>query len=256
MAKPKVGAQLYSVRQYIQDIEGVAETFRKIAEIGYTTCQVSGIGDVDYKEVAKISQDTGVTICCTHRKWDEFRNNLDHLIEVHKAWNCNHPAIGSLPGEYMTPDGVKAFRDELAPIAERLAEEGMDFSFHNHNRELVHYDGKPWLAHLYDGIDGTLLKAELDVYWVAAGGGDPAQWIRKCGGREPLVHFKDAIITEDREWRFAPVGEGNLNWQAILAACEDGGVEYALIEQDNCYGEDPFDCLARSYANCRKMGLA
>ena len=58
----------------------------------------------------------------------------------------------------------------------------------------------------------------------------------------------------DSERRFAEIGEGNLNWPAILAAAESAGVAYMLVEQDNCYGKNPFDCLAKSYQNLKQMG--
>jgi sugar phosphate isomerase/epimerase len=58
-----------------------------------------------------------------------------------------------------------------------------------------------------------------------------------------------------REQRFAPIGEGNLNWPAILEACEEGGVEWYLVEQDLCYDTDPFEAMAISYRNMRSWGL-
>jgi sugar phosphate isomerase/epimerase len=63
-------------------------------------------------------------------------------------------------------------------------------------------------------------------------------------------------LAEDgkREQRFAEIGEGNLNWPAILEAAETGCVEYLLVEQDNCYGRDPFESLAISYNNLKAMG--
>jgi sugar phosphate isomerase/epimerase len=59
-----------------------------------------------------------------------------------------------------------------------------------------------------------------------------------------------------REQRFAPVGEGNLNWPAILNAAEAGGVEYYLVEQDVTYDLDPFEALAVSFRNLEAMGLS
>lgn len=53
----------------------------------------------------------------------------------------------------------------------------------------------------------------------------------------------------------AVVGEGNINFDAVISAAEDAGTRYLLVEQDNCNGEDPFDCLKRSYENLRAMGL-
>ena len=46
-----------------------------------------------------------------------------------------------------------------------------------------------------------------------------------------------------------------MNFDGILAACEEAGVEYLLVEQDHCYGENPFDCLKRSYQNLSARGL-
>ncbi len=255
--KNVVGAQLYTVREFTQTLEGVAETLKKVADIGYTAIQISGFGrDLDVRDIARLVEDNGLTVASTHRGWGDFLNNLDREIEIHKLWKCEHPAIGGLPGEYAGVDGLKRFLDELAPIAEKLAQEGMDFSYHNHNHELMKYDGKTWLAMLYDQASPQMLKAEIDVYWIQAGGGDPAWWVSRCAGREPLLHLKDFAMGPNREQRFAEIGEGNLNWPAILQAAQEGGVQWYLVEQDRCYERDPFESLAISYRNLVNMGLS
>jgi sugar phosphate isomerase/epimerase len=256
MGKHVVGAQLYTVREFTKTAKGIAESLKKVADIGYTAIQISGFGPVDPKEVAKMVEDNGLTVASTHRSWDAFLNDLDTEIEIHKLWKCNHPAIGGLPGTYRGPDGLKRFLGELAPIAKKLAAEGMDFSYHNHNHELVKYDGKTWLSMLYDQAPPDMLKAEIDTYWIQAGGGDPAAWVEKCAGREPLLHLKDMIVTPEREQRFAEIGEGNLNWPAIFKAAKAGGVEWYLVEQDRSYDRDPFESLAISYRNLVEMGLS
>ena len=256
MKKNVLGAQLYTVRAFTQTIEDVAVTLKKVADIGYTAIQISGFGPVDPKQVARLVEDNGLTVAITHMGWNRFRNELDEVIAVHKLWGCAHTAIGSLPGEYRSLDGLKRFLDELAPLAERLAQEGMDFSYHNHNHELARYGDKTWLEMLYEQAPPEMLKAELDTYWIQAGGGDPAAWVRKCAGRQPVLHLKDMAVTPQREQRMAEIGEGNLNWPAILQAAEEGGVEWYLVEQDECYGRDPFESLAISYRNLRAMGLS
>ena len=52
----------------------------------------------------------------------------------------------------------------------------------------------------------------------------------------------------------AEVGEGNLNWPAILNACRESGVAWYAVEQDICQ-RDPFDSLAISYRNLKAWGL-
>ena len=256
MLENVVGAQLYTVREFTKDLAGVAESLKKVADIGYKTIQISGFGPADPKEVAKLCEDNGLQVVSTHRSWNAFLEDLDNEIEIHKLWKCDHPAIGSLPGEYHTPDGLKRFLDELAPVAEKLAAEGMDFSYHNHNHELVKYGGQTWLAMLYEQAPPDMLKAEIDTFWIQAGGGDPAAWVRMCAGREPLLHLKDFAMAPGREWRFAEIGEGNMNWTSILEAAQEGGVEWYLVEQDRCYERDPFESLAISYRNLKEMGLS
>ncbi len=256
MGRPILGAQLYTVRQSTQTISEVAESLRKIAEIGYPSIQISGFGPVDPKEVAKIAGDLGLDVASTHTGWGEFLEDLDGVIETHKLWDCKHPAIpGLFTPEYRGADGIGRFLDELGPVAERLAQEGMDLSYHNHSHELVRVDGVTWLEMLYDRSDPEQLKAEIDTYWIQHGGGDSVWWIRRCSGRQPLIHLKDMAITAEREQRMAEIGEGNLNWADILRSAEEAGVEYALVEQDDCYERDPFESLAISYRNLKEMGL-
>lgn len=256
MPQHVVGAQLYTVRRSTQTIDDVRKTLKKVADIGYTAVQISGLGPTDPKDVAAAVRDAGLVVAATHVDWPRFLNELDAVIAEHKLWECKHAAIGGLPNEYFSLDGLKRFLDELPPVAERLAAEGIDFSYHNHHHELARYGKQTWLAMLYDRADAKHLKAEIDTHWIQRGGGDPAAWIRRCSGREPLLHLKDMAITPEREVRYAEVGEGNLNWPAILDAAKGGGVRWYLVEQDECYGRDPFESLAISLRNLRAMGLS
>jgi sugar phosphate isomerase/epimerase len=257
MTKPVIGAQLYTLREHTKTLPDIVKTLQKVAKIGYKTVQVSGFGKADAKDVASAADDAGLRIVSTHTGWGLFLEKLDEVIAFHKLWKCPHPAIGGLPMEYYCADGVKRFLDELAPVAEKLGREGMDFSYHNHRNELIKFGEKTWLSQVYDNSAPSVLKAEIDVYWIAAGGADPAWWVQRSKGRIPLLHCKDMTLirTGDKcEQRFAEVGEGNLNWQAILKEAGKSGVEYLLVEQDDCYGKDPFEALAISYRNLTSWG--
>ena len=85
----------------------------------------------------------------------------------------------------------------------------------------------------------------------------PVKEIKKLAGRLPCVHFKDYGVVRggDPQVQFAPIGDGNLDWDEIIAACKESGVKYALIEQDNSFGADPFECLKRSYDFLISKGL-
>ncbi len=49
------------------------------------------------------------------------------------------------------------------------------------------------------------------------------------------------------------IGEGNLDWTDVLAACSEAGVQWLIVEQDVCR-RDPFESLAISRRNLQALG--
>jgi sugar phosphate isomerase/epimerase len=254
MSQSVIAAQLYSVRAYSKTQADINAMLKKIRAIGYQAVQISGFGQYDAAETAKVLAAEGLACCSTHTAWSRFVTEIDKVILEHRLWGCVHPAIGGMPGEFRSAEGVVKFAREMEMVGKRLAEEGMDFSYHNHNFEFQKADGKTWLELMYDNCDPRYVKTEIDTYWVQAGGGEPAVWIRKYAGRMPIIHFKDMTMGPEGQ-RMAEVGLGNLNWPAILAAARDAGVEWYCVEQDDCYERNPFDSLKISLGNLHKMGL-
>ena len=84
----------------------------------------------------------------------------------------------------------------------------------------------------------------LDTYWVAHAGMDVVELIGKLGGRLPVVHLKDKAVF-GWEVDYAPVGEGNLDWDRILGAFESAGSEWLVVEQDTCR-RDVWECVGSS----------
>ena len=255
MPQTVLAAQMFTLREFTKTPDDIAATLKKVKGIGYDAIQISAFGPIDPKELAKMLADNELTVCSTHTGWQRFADEIDAVIEEHKLYGCTHPAIGGMPVDYRRADRIAEFAKLAEQVGRKLAEAGMDFSYHNHNFEFQKTaDGKTWLEILYENSDPAVVKAEIDTYWVQAGGGDPAAWIRKMSGRMPILHLKDMTMGEDGQ-RMAEIGEGNLNWPAILDAAKDAGVEWYCVEQDNCYDRDPFDSLKISLDNLHEMGL-
>lgn len=252
-----LGVQMFTLRKYTQTTDDLKMALERVRAIGYTSIQISAFGDIDPQTVATLCRESGLTIGGTHVAWDRLRFNLDDVIAEHALWGCTHTAVGLIPPRvYLSMEGLTRFIDEARPIAEKLAGHGIDFSYHNHAHEFLRFDGKPWLEHLYDAAPANIIKAELDTHWIIAGGGDPVQWIDRCGNRMPLLHLKDFTVNSDFQRIFAAIGKGNMNWPVILEAAARHPVEYYFVEQDNCYGEDEFACLKQSYETLTSFGLS
>jgi len=253
MNRQVLAAQLYTIRDHTGDAAAFAESMAKIRQIGYPAVQISGIGPIPDDQVKAILQENNLTVCITHIPFDRLQNDLDGVVAQHHLWDCRHVAVGSMPVRYRQggEDGYTAFAKDASVIGKNLHANGLTFSYHNHSFEFCRFGKRTGLEIIYEESDPRYLQAELDTYWVQHGGGDPAAWIRRLKGRMPVIHLKDMVIVDDQQ-AMAEVGEGNLNWQAILDACGEAGVEWYAVEQDTCR-RDPFESLRISFENLIQM---
>ena len=255
----KIGAQLYTVNRFCQDLPSFAETLKKVADIGYTTVQVSGTCAYEAQWLKEQLDKNGLRCVLTHIAPAKLQEQLDKVIADHKIFGCDYVGLGMynmMAGE--SPEAEYArFLELYKPIARTLKENGQYFMYHNHHYEFFKMNGKTILQKMAEDFTPEEMGFTLDTFWVQAGGANPVEWINALKGRLPCIHLKDFAFAATGGFSacMAPVGEGNINFEAVIRAAADAGTEYLLVEQDNCHGEDPFDCLKRSYQNLRALGL-
>ncbi|MCC7263854.1 MAG: sugar phosphate isomerase/epimerase [Candidatus Latescibacteria bacterium] len=253
MTASVIAAQLYTLREFLKTPAEVAVTLKKVRQLGYEAVQVSGLGPIEPGQLKDAAEQAGVSIVATHIGFDRIRDEVEAVIAEHHLWGCRHVAIGGLPGEYRNEEGFHRFAREASAAARPLVAAGLTFSYHNHSFELERFGGRTALEILYAESDPQVFSAEIDTYWIQHGGGNPVSWLRCLKGRCHVVHLKDMAMKGSQQL-FAEVGEGNLEWPAILDACREAGVEWYIVEQDTCQ-RDPFESLGLSLQNLRRMGL-
>lgn len=250
----KIGVQLYTLRDYCKDLDSFAETLKKVADIGYTTVQVSGTCAYEGAWLNGALKAAGLTCTLTHYNYDKIKNETEFTIKEHSAFGCDYIGIGGFFGGV---EGLTKFAEEALPAAKKIKEAGKLFMYHNHAWEYENLcpDGRTVMENLADLFPADLMGFTLDTYWCKFGGYDPLDEIKRLKGRLPRVHFKDMFL-DGNEKKMAWVGGGNvMNFEKIAAAFIDAGAEYAYVEQDNCNGMDPFDCVKKSYDYLRSIGL-
>ena len=262
MAEDKLAVQMYTVREFTGDAVGVARTLKKISDMGYTAVQVSAVGamngenpEVSAQDMRRMLDDNGLACIATHRPWPNLLNDVDAEIEFHQTLKCDYAAIGGIPKEYgETPEGYRRFLGDAAPVIAKLKAAGIRFGHHNHSREFIRTEEGRWLEDILVDEGGEDLMLELDLYWVEHAGLNCVRLLERCGGRVPVIHLKDKEVVSEEGPVMAPIGEGNMDWEAIIAACEEAGVRWYAVEQDVCR-RDPFDCLRSSHTFLRSKGL-
>lgn len=252
----KIGAQMFTIREFCKTPEDTIQSLEKLAEIGYRYVQYSGCGPMDPQLLRDTCDRLEIQIVITHSPYDRIINDTEQLIREHDILGCDYIGLGSMPA-YARKDraGLEAFLSVIQAPAEKIRAAGKRFGYHNHAMEFRKMEGQLIFDRILEKLPADMLGIILDTYWVQQGGADIYQWIQKTAGRLTCVHLKDQAVAEDGKTPLmASVGEGNLNFPAIIPAFEQAGAEYAFVEQDQCYEEDPFTCLARSFQYLKSLG--
>ncbi|MGM0876213.1 MAG: sugar phosphate isomerase/epimerase family protein [Bacillota bacterium] len=281
MKKGKIGVQMMMLKGKVEEL-GAYETMRKINELGYHAVEVSQIPMTaeNVSELKRASADFDIKIAAMSAALEPMlpgapgetlTNDFEKIVNDCKTLDCNFLRIGMMPLNRMVDkDQIMEFIGKAEVMAERLAEHGIELYYHTHHLEFQKFDG----VYLLDMIKNNTSKLgfELDVHWIQRAGENPVEFVKQYAGRISLLHLKDYRIGQmdlsEVDFKdmakfmhiftniieFAEVGEGNLDMKAIIEAGLESGAQYFLVEQDDVYGRDPFDCLKTSADNLRKLG--
>ena len=143
---------------------------------------------------------------------------------------------------------------DLKMAISELAEDNIDFLFHNHFNELAD-DGDDTVFEYYiREVSG--LKIEPDAGWIEFAGKDSLEIIRNYGSKISVLHLKDFVENADKKAgadRFAAVGEGIIPLKEIIREAKglnliDPGI---VIDQD-ASPNDLLEDLRRGLENIKK----
>lgn len=248
----EIGAQFYTLRDFCQTPEALAESLAKVADIGYKTVQISGTCAFDPAWLKRELDKNGLRCVLTHTAGDRMKGDPVGVAADHDVFGCDYIGLGwHTLGEGDDSNSYAAFMRDYRPVMQAFKAHGKYFMYHNHDHECRRVNGHTVLEQLAMDIPADEMGFTLDTFWIQAGGGDPAQFLEKLSGRIPCIHLKDFAFGR----QMAVIGEGNINFDRVFEKAEAGGTRYMLVEQDNCNDEDPFACLKRSFDYLKACGF-
>lgn len=248
----QLGAQLFTVRDFMQKEEDMEKSLTRIRDIGYKTVQVSGIGPIDPRKLRDMCDRLSLQIVITHTNTERIFHDTQAVIEEHNILGCDYIGIGALQGDQRNKQFVTG--PVMHKAAQVIRQAGKLLMYHNHDFEFERgEDGKSFYDAMIEDYAYDELGFTLDTFWVQAGGVDVCDLIDRLSGRLPCVHLKDMCMKAGQRI-MTPVMEGNMSFPKIIRHLEKAGSQYLLVEQDTCEG-DPFDCLETSYRNLTTLGL-
>lgn len=278
-----IGVQASTVKTAFAEL-GTYETLSRVREIGYRAIEISQVSmsAENVAQMKRAQEELGIEIASLSAMltappglaFESLADDYDKIVADARTLDTSILRIGMLPFDAMgSLAAVVDFAKQANDYALRLAEDGIDLYYHNHHIEFAKFNGRYMLDVIADTAPAVGL--ELDVHWIQRGGENPVSILAQHAGRVRLVHLKDyrigqfptsavaSLAAGDAAAfmsaflgvvQFAEVGEGNLDWPAIIGQAEASGAEYLLVEQDDTYGRDPFESLQISHDNLVALG--
>ena len=239
---PQVALQLYTLRRQAErDLEAALD---RAAEAGYREVEwFGGLWGRAAEELRRLLSERGLGILAAHVPLAELEADPAGAMETWRALHCQVLVCPWLD-EAQRGDGSRAHYLELGRrldlLSYRFRAGGFRFAYHNHEFELLPFDDGLRALVSRRSHDGWGL--ELDIYWAAFAGVDPAALIRELGDRVHLLHLKDGLLPGAPEERaaeratserwFRPLGEGDVDVDGCVDTALEAGVRLFVVEQD------------------------
>ena len=258
----KISLQMYTMRNFTKTPDELKATLEKLKEIGFSMLQYSIPDSFKASDVKKLFDEYKIkndSLFCPCLKIEERTSDIIEMCEI---FDTDYVRIDSIPnGLASTPAGYKMFAHYLNESTTDLKKHGKKLLYHFHAFEFIRFQDTTGIEIILDESDPEVIQILPDTHWIHSGGKSITDFLDKYKDRYDYVHTKDFAIGkigptwESRPIEFAPVGEGNLQWQEIISLCKNNNVKSYAIEQDDCYGRDPFECVKSSFDFLKQMGV-
>ncbi|MGH9406608.1 MAG: sugar phosphate isomerase/epimerase family protein [Terriglobia bacterium] len=258
-----IGLQIYTVRRlYARDPLG---TLKQVAAVGYKQVELAGFLPPQRPAATTNGylRQAGLEAVGGHfplpKTSDDWKPWVDRAHQLHLAYT------GTSNTQRLRVDGWKKLAALFNECGKLSKPAGIQFTYHNHIREFEPLGNTNGYHILLTECDPSLVKMEMDIFWITYSGQDPLVWFRRFPGRFPLLHIKDlkkGVAVNPSEFPrpggpnpFAPVGQGSIDWRRVFEHVSQAGTKHIFVEQDRCDGS-PIDAIKTSYNYLRNLRLS
>ncbi|MEK4403670.1 sugar phosphate isomerase/epimerase [Sporosarcina sp. FSL K6-6792] len=229
MRRIPIALQMFSLRD--ESEKDFVGTLKKVADMGYDGIEFAGYHGLGAEELKKVLDYLGLKAASSHVPLTTLETELEEIIYYQHIIGSKNIVCPFLPPERRGKEDYYNLIPILNNVGERCFDEGISFSYHNHDFELLELDnGKRPLELIMEETNPKWVQTELDIYWLTKAGENPVEWIERYQNRTPLIHLKD--MTTDGEQFFAELGTGGVDIDGVLEQASKSNLEWWVIEQD------------------------
>jgi sugar phosphate isomerase/epimerase len=242
--KGPVGLQLYSLReQFKKDVRG---TLDEVKKFGIKYVELAGTYDQTPEKFKEELQARGIKPISAHFTYERFRDDVEGIAKEAKALGLKYAGCA-----WITHKGdfdEKTCREAAATFnraGEALEKHGVKFFYHTHGYEFQPHGNGTLFDLLLSETKPKFVSYEMDIFWIAFPGQDPAKLLAKYPKRFELMHLKDmkkgtktGLLTGSSDVNNdVTLGAGQIDLPSVLRAAKKAGVKWYFIEDESSSSE-------------------
>ena len=252
MSRIKVGAQLIIWgRRISSDLAGVLD---EAASIGYEGIEASPEAFKDFPDPKEMLASQGLSLAGLHMSVGAASTEaVGKALAILGKADSPYLMFSSAGGRDNSDENYLRNSKKLAEFGRLARKRGVTVCYHNHWQEIV--NNAKGTQIILENTSPEHVALCVDTYWVRCGGTSPAGFIKENGDRVAFLHLKDGTEEGMKKHEFKELGQGIIDFPAVIEAVEPLNVEWAVVEQDRT-SKTPKESMAisRKYLK-EKLGL-
>jgi sugar phosphate isomerase/epimerase len=236
-----LGLQLYSLRAQFT-AHGVPATLDQVKALGFRYAELAGTYNLPPEKLKALLDERGIRAVSGHFPYKRFKDDPEGVAAEARALGLEF--AGCAWADHKAPLDEKQARDIIAVFNRAggvLARHGLKFFYHAHGFEFQPHGEGTLMDLILRETDPRTVSFQMDVLWVVFPGHDPVKLLEQYGSRWQLMHLKDlkkgvptgSLAGKTDVTNDVPLGTGQVNWPAVLAAAKKAGVKYYFIEDES-----------------------
>ena len=223
---------------FSKDVPG---TLDNIKQMGIRNIEFSNQFGKTAAEMRALLDARGMVCTSYGVYYDALTNKTDKVIEDAKTLGAEFVRVGMIPhkGEFTVQQADAAVKD-FNRVGQKLKENGIEFSYHNHGYDFTPYENGTLYDYLIQNTNPAYVSFELDILWVHQFGQDPVAYLKKYPNRFRLMHVKDlkkglavGLDVKTSPENDVPLGSGQIDIKKILKQAKKSSVKYYYLEDEN-----------------------
>ncbi len=259
MKKTPIGLQLWSIRKDMKT--DPLKVLRKVAEIGYQ--EVEGgesyangkFYSISPKQFKIELKSIGLSMTSGHYSIDEaslktltVSDSLKLAVESAKIVGNDYFIQPYVDVSKRNLEDYKRLFEAMNVVGEYCKQNNLQFAYHNHEFEFQRIGETTIYEQILESTEPSLVKMQMDLYWVHFAKQNPFYWFDKYPNRFELFHMKDLANSDKRET--IEIGDGSIDFTSII---QKVGKKKKFIVELEDYKTTPLLGVEKSYNNLRKL---